>query len=383
MKKESFYMSIFISVVLTLITFQKLNAQKQDSLRLYTPYTHISVSPGKTVTYSIDFINKSSKISDEEITVTNIPSTWHYTLTAGGYDIRKLATLPGETKSFTLTVEVPFQVNKGNYRFYAKAGKIAELPMTINVSSGGSNETQLTSDQKNMEGTSKSTFSFKAILKNQTATKQQYALMADAPRGWNVAIKPNYQQATSTELEPNSTKDITYEVKPPSVVEAGKYKIPIKAVSGTTSAELEFEVVITGSYDMTLNTPSGLLSAHLTAGQEKKIELEVQNTGSADLANIELNAAKPKNWEVVFEPIKIEKLLPGKTEKIYATVTADKKAIPGDYVIKIDTKTPEVNSSVSFRMSVKTPVLTGWLGIFIIAGVVAAIFYLFKKFGRR
>ncbi len=383
MKKKNFYFNIFLSAVLMLITLKDLPAQTSDSLTLYTPYTQISVSPGKTVTYSIDIINNSKKIIDEVITINNIPSSWHYTLTAGGYDIRKLATLPGQTKTVTLTVDIPFQVNKGNYRFNAKAGNIAELPMIINVSTGGSNETQLTSDQKNMEGTSKSTFSFKAVLKNQTATKQQYALMADAPRGWNVAIKPNYQQATSTELEPNSTKDITYEVQPPSIVEAGNYKIPVKAVSGTTSAELEFEVVITGSYEMVLNTPTGLVSAQLTAGQEKKIELEIQNTGSAELKNIEFNAQKPGKWDVVFEPVKIEKLLPGKTEKVFATVTADKKAIPGDYAIKMDAKTPEVNSSVSFRISVKTPIFMGWLGIFIIVAVIAGIFYLFKKFGRR
>jgi uncharacterized membrane protein len=383
MKNFNFYKVVFLSVVLTLITLKDLTAQTSDSLTLYTPYTQISVSPGKTVTYSIDVINNTKKIIDELITITNIPSSWHYTLTAGGYDIRKLATLPGQTKTITLTVDIPFQVNKGNYRFYAKAGNRAELLLNINVSTGGSNETQFTCDQKNMEGTSKSTFSFKAVLKNQTATKQQYALMADAPRGWNVAIKPNYQQATSTELEPNSTKDITYDVNPPSIVEAGKYKIPVKAVSGTTSAELEFEVVITGSYDMVLNTPTGLLSAQLTAGQEKKIELNVQNTGSADLKNIELNAQKPKNWDVVFEPVKVENLQPGKTEKVFATIKADKKAIPGDYVITVDSKTPEVNSSVSFRISVKTPILMGWLGILIIIAVVAAIFYLFKKFGRR
>lgn len=383
MKKVNFYFNIFLSAVLMLTTLKDLTAQTSDSLTLYTPYTQISVSPGKTITYSIDVINNGKKIIDELITITNLPSSWHYTLTAGGYDIRKLATLPGQTKTITLTVDIPFQVNKGNYRFFTKAGSIAELPLTINVSTGGSNETQFTCDQKNMEGTSKSTFSFKAVLKNQTATKQQYALMADAPRGWNVAIKPNYQQATSTELEPNSTKDITYDVNPPSIVEAGKYKIPVRAVSGTTSAELEFEVVITGSYDMVLNTPTGLLSAQLTAGQEKKIELFVQNTGSADLKNIELNAQKPKNWDVVFEPAKIENLQPGKTEKVYATIKADKKAIPGDYVIKVDSKTPEVNSSVSFRISVKTPILMGWLGILIIVAVVAAIFYLFKKFGRR
>lgn len=382
MKKLKLYIRI-LSAVLGIMIMQQLSAQTTDSLTLYTPYTYVSVSPGKSVTYSIDLINKGNNIRDEEISVSNIPSSWNYTITAGGYDIRKLATLPGETKTLTLKVDIPYQVKKGNYTFNAKAGNSIILPITINVSTGGSNETQLTSDQTNMEGTSKSTFTFKAVLKNQTLNKQQYALMADAPRGWTVAIKPSYQQATSTEVDANSTKDITYEVKPPSTVEAGKYKIPVKVVAGTTSAELEFEVVITGSYEMEFNTPSGLVSTQMTAGEEKKIELIVTNTGSAPLQNIDLNASKPKNWEVTFDPKKIEKLLPGNTEKIYATITADKKAIPGDYMVKTEAKTPEVNSGVTFRVSVKTPLLVGWLGILIIGAVLAGVFYLFKKFGRR
>ena len=383
MKEVKNYIRLLLSAVLGIIFFQNLEAQPKDSLELYTPYTKITVSPGKSVTYSIDLINNGSNIRNELISITNIPRSWNYNFTAGGYDIHKLAILPGEKKTVNLKVDVPFQVKKGNYQFYAKAGTNIVLPLEITVSKGGSNETLLTSDQINMEGTSSSSFTFKAVLKNQTETNQQYALMADAPRGWTVLIKPNFQQATSTEVEANSTKDITYEVKPPSIVAAGKYKIPVKAVSGSTSAELEFEVVITGSYEMVLNTPSGLVSGHMTAGEEKKVELIVSNTGSVTLENIDLNASKPKNWDITFEPKKIEKVLPGQTEKVDATIKADKKAIPGDYVTKIDARTPEANSSVSFRISVKTPILMGWLGIVIIVVALSSVFYLFKKFGRR
>lgn len=383
MKVANLYIRTLLTAVFGIIAFQNLAAQTNDSLELYTPYTKITVSPGKSVIYSIDIINNSKEIRDENITITNIPRSWNYTLTAGGYDIRKIATLPGEKVTLTLKIDVPYQVNKGNYLFYAKAGKSITLPLEINVSTGGSNETQLTCDQKNMEGTSNSSFSFRAVLKNQTSTNQQYALMADAPQGWTVLIKPNYQQATSTEVEANSTKDITYEIKPPSVTAAGKYKIPVSAVSGSTSAEIELEVVITGSYEMVLNTPTGLVSTNLTAGEEKKVELIVTNTGSVALASIELNASKPKNWEITFDPKKIEKVMPGQTEKVYATIIADKKAIPGDYVANIEARTPEANSTVSFRISVKTPILTGWLGILIIIAALSVVFYLFRKFGRR
>ncbi len=383
MNNEKLYIRCFLVIVTGILFFQVSPAQTADNLVLYTPYTNISVTPGSSINYNIDVINNGSNIRDEYIAVTNVPGSWNHTLTAGGYDIVKIAVLPGEKKTLKLTVEVPYQVKKGTYTIYVRVGNDDSLPLGIKVASAGSSVSELTCEQKNMEGTSKSSFTFNAVLKNKTATTQQYALMANAPRGWTVAIKPNYKQATSTEVEASSTKNISYDVKPPAMVKAGTYKIPVKAVSGSTSAELEFEVVITGTYDMNLSTPSGLLSAKMTAGDEKKVELAITNTGSADLENVELSAGKPREWQVTFNPQKIDKITPGQTESIIATISADKKAIPGDYVTNIEAKTPETNSSASFRISVRTPMLTGLVGVLLIVLVLFGIFYLFKKYGRR
>lgn len=383
MRKFTFILYRLLPLFILIQAWQTVNAAAADSIEIYTPYTKVSVSPGSTVNYKLDVINNSKTTVNENITIGNIPGSWNYTLTAGGLNINKLAVLPGERKTLDLKVEVPFAVRKGTYSFYASAGEKARLEMAITVSTAGSNETELTCDQRNMEGTPKSNFTFKAVLKNKTPNKQQYALMASPPPGWTVAIKPNYQQATSTEVEANGTKDISYDVKPAPSVKAGTYKIPVKVVSGTTSAELEFEVVITGTYEMSFNTESGLLSARMTAGDEKNIELVIENTGSSRLEKIELSSTKPRNWEVKFDPEKVENLEPGKTATVTATIKADKKAIPGDYVTNITAKTPEVNQTLAFRVMVKTPMLMGWLGILIIVVALGGVGYLFKKYGRR
>ena len=100
---------------------------------------------------------------------------------------------------------------------------------------------------------------------------------------------------------PNATQNITIDINPPANVEAGSYKIPVRAATGTTSADLELEVVVTGSYEMELSTPRGLLSTEITAGDVKRIELVVRNTGSSLLKDIQLSANKPVDWEVSFE----------------------------------------------------------------------------------
>ena len=184
-------------------------------------------------------------------------------------------------------------------------------------------------------------------------------------------------------MEPNATENISIEITPPGNVEAGTYSIPVQATTGTTSDELELEVVVTGSYDLELTTPRGLLSSDITAGDTKRIDLVIRNTGSAELKDIKLSSSKPAEWEVSFEPVSIELLAAGETENVQAVVRASRKAIPGDYALNMSANTPEANKSISFRMTVKTPMLWGWIGVGIILLVTAVILYLFRKFGRR
>jgi uncharacterized membrane protein len=142
-------------------------------------------------------------------------------------------------------------------------------------------------------------------------------------------------------------------------------------------------VVITGSYNIELTTPTGLLSTRVTAGNDKRIELLLKNTGSAELTDIKLRATKPKSWDVTFDSDTVGRLGAAETTTTYSTIKAPDNAIPGDYAIGITAQTPEASSNVSFRIMVKTPILWGWLGIIIIIAVLGGVYYLFRKYGRR
>src|SRR5690606_22738433 len=136
---------------------------------------------------------------------------------------------------------------------------------------------------------------------------------------------------------------------------AGTYRIPVRAVTSSTSANLDLEAVVTGSYALELTTPTGLVSTNVTAGGSKKLQLTVRNTGSSELTGIEMKSAIPSKWQVIFDPVKIDKLAPGNDATVYATIQADKKAIPGDYVANLEAKNPETTSKIAFRIMVKTP----------------------------
>ena len=354
-----------------------------DSLSLYTPYTEVSVPPGETVTYSLDVINDGHKIATTGIAVSGLPRGWVHELKIGSWNIRQVSVLPVKSQTLALKVTVPVKVNKGNYHFRVVAGKNYVLPLVINVSERGTYKTVFTCDQANMQGNASSKFNFKTALRNETGDKQLYSLRSDVPRGWTVTFKPTYQQATSVEIEPNASKNITVEVDPPDNIQEGTYKIPVAAVTNSTSASLELEAVVTGSYEMELTTPTGLLSTNITAGDERRLELAVRNTGTSALADIKFSASKPANWDVQFDPKEIDKIEAGENGTVFATIKADKKAIAGDYGLTLTAKTPEVSSNASFRVAVKTPMLWGWIGAAVILIALFIVFRLFRKYGRR
>ena len=354
-----------------------------QSLRLYTPYPEIIVPPGETIDYTIDLINNGASIATAEVFVEGIPEPWSHTLRSGGWSPRRISVLPKEKKTLNLKVELPYDIDKGNYTFRVNARNHSVLPITIEVSEQGTVKTEFTADQSNMQGHATSDFNFRTKLENQTGEKQLYALSSHAPRGWTVVFKPNYQQATSVEIEPGQSKDISVEIKPPYNVKAGKYTIPVMASTGSSSAQLELEADISGTYGVELTTPEGRLSEKITAGRRKKLDLVVRNSGSTDLNSVRLSANKPRGWEVTFSPDTVPFIAAGESAQVKAEVRAYGKAIPGDYVVSLTAQTPEINADASFRMSVRTPLLWGWLGILIILGAVGTVYWLFSKYGRR
>jgi uncharacterized membrane protein len=257
------------------------------------------------------------------------------------------------------------------------------LPLTIIVTEQGTFKTEFTTNQANMQGNSTSNFSFQTSINNRTADRQHYALSADAPPGWVVTFKPNYQQATSVDIEANSKTEVGIEIDPPDRIEAGTYKIPVRASTNATSASIELEVVITGTYGIVLTTPTGLLSTNITAGEKKRLDLVISNAGSTELRNVKLTSSAPINWEVVFDPAKVDRIEPGKSAEVVVSIKAYKKAIAGDYATNLEAATSEASSKASFRITVKTPMIWGWAGIFIILGALGGVYYLFRKYGRR
>lgn len=374
---------IFLTSLLGILFLFSTSAFASGNIILYTPSTEVIVAPGKTLNYNFQVLNNTSTVQDLPLYITGLSRDWSYNFQYGAWNLKRIAVLPGKKQILKMTVKVPQKINKGTYHFRVHAGLNHSISLTVIVSEKGTYKTMLTTNQANLQGHANSNFQFDAVLNNFTASQQQYALRAEPPAGWNVTFMSHYKDVTSVSVKPNTKADLEIKVKPPDDVKAGTYKIPVQVVSNNTSANTTFEVVIIGTYKMMLTTPTGRVSTGIVSGKQKRIELIVRNTGSSMLPSIKPSYQAPTDWKVTFDPKVITNLEPGTYKRLYATIKTSNDAIAGDYITKISALTPYVSQHLSFRVSVKTPMLWGWIGVLIIILALGLVYYLFRKYGRR
>ncbi|MEQ6389315.1 NEW3 domain-containing protein [Bacillaceae bacterium S4-13-58] len=381
------FVAVFSIILLTTLFVGRGNVFAAGGITLFTPYTGISVTPGETIDYSVDVQNDGDSIQSLTFEVDQLPKGWEHEITADGKPLRQLSVMPNSKQEILLEITVPLEVEKADYRYELVAinreGTRTELPLLTTVSEKGTYKTELTSEQPNMEGHADSTFSYSATLNNRTAEEQNYSLISGAPEGWGVQFKANGSNVTSVNVEPNGSTTVTIDVTPPNQVKADTYIIPIQASTGSTSANLELEAVITGTYDISISTPDGRLSADVTAGGDRTLDLVVENTGTTKLSTIDISANTPPGWETEFDNSSIAELEAGDKKTIKAIVTAPDEAIAGDYVVSFSVDTAETSDEASFRISVETSTVWGIVAVLIILGVLGGLIYVVKKYGRR
>lgn len=245
------------------------------------------------------------------------------------------------------------------------------------------NPSSFTSRLINLEATAKETFRFNASLHNGRPRSGIYGLQAAAPDGWNVVFRVDGMQLTTFRLDSNKSQDIAIEITPAPAVKPGKYSIPVTATTERDTLALNLETVVKGSYSLELSTPTGLLSDEITEGSRKPIHLTLKNAGTLPLDGVEMTGKSPTQWDVTFEPSKIERLDPGKTMDITANLHVPDKTIAGDYVTTFTARNNNANANAAFRMTVTTSWLAGWVGVLVILAAIGIIYYLIRKYGRR
>ncbi len=217
-----------------------------------------------------------------------------------------------------------------------------------------------------------------------------FELGATVPEGWSVYMTPRFEKEkriSAIRLEPLTTTPETVLVTVTSPIwplsEPGEYKITLEAIAGETKDTVELTAEITARYAMFVVPTAGLYNTTAKAGEDNFFAIEVQNLGTAPIDNVNFSSDKPSGWTVEFTPKKIDSLPAIERQTVDINIKPPAKTVAGDYQIQVTAAGNQEREQIQIRVTVETPTIWGWVGVGIIALVIAGLAYIFMRFSRR
>jgi uncharacterized membrane protein len=250
----------------------------------------------------------------------------------------------------------------------------------------------LTTDYPTLEAVATGTLQFNVNMDYKGVANRVFDLKTSAPSGWDVYIQPQYEtgkRISSIAIDSSysgMSKQITVVLTAPTYPppDPGPYKVLLTATAGTVKGSIELIAKITAKYSMSAAPTNQLYNTTATAGQNNVFAIQLTNLGSAPITGITFDSTHPDGWEIKFTPDKVDTLKTSDPQSVDVNIKPPPKTVAGDYMITINVAGKEATADkMDIRVTVKTPTIWGWVGVIVIIIVVAGLFVIFMRFGRR
>lgn len=360
-------------------------AAPPDQLTITTPYPAVAVEPGDQVTFDVTV---GSPGRDEvALSASGVPEGWSSAFRGGGFELDSVMTAPDSPAQVEYSVSVPAEAGEDSVTITLTAdsgSETAEMDLTLRISAAAGGEVTMTPDFPGLRAAAGETATFDVTVRNDTPADLQFELNANGPSGWQLSAQPSgEQQASTLAVEAGSEASMQVEAVSPPQVEAGQYPITVEAISSETTVSTELVVEVVGSFSMNLTTSDERLNADVTVGSSTELPLLVVNNGTAPLSGVTISATPPSGWDVSFDRSELEPVPAGETAVVTATITPSEEAVAGDYVINFSADGEDASDQIEVRTTVTPSAVWGILGIVLIALTLAALAWVFRRFGRR
>lgn len=378
-------LSISFALALALLPALVPGTLAAQGLSLTAQFPSVTVTPGTKV--SIDLAVDADEETTVALSLSGVPANWRAALHGGGYVVSAVHVDGKTATTVRLDIDVPTDAS-GTTRITVRAsatGTTVDLPIDIKAEVGAGGEVTLTTDVVALQGPASDTFTWTTTVKNGKEEDLTFTTTAEGPADWDVTAKGSAQSnAVSAVVKAGATAQITVTAKPPEDVTAGDYPVRLTVVAGDDTLTQDLSVKITGSYTLSLSTPTAVLSNRGSAGSVTDQQFVITNTGSAPLTNVVMTATPPKDWKVTFEPESTESLPSGKQVTVIAHITPTGDAIAGDYNLTFKADSDESDADTAdIRFTVEASILGAILGIALIAAALGGLYWVFRRYGRR
>jgi uncharacterized membrane protein len=355
-----------------------------EGLKLTTPFPGLTVSPGTNPSFALSV--ETTAPARVDLALSGVPASWSAQLHGGGYIVSTVQTDGEKATEVRLDIAVPTDAT-GTSTITVTAsstGSTVQLPLTIKVEADAGGKVTVTPDFTAQRGSANSTFTYNLSIHNDKAEDLTFTATGEGPIGWTVDVTIVGQaQAVSGTIKSNGTSQVIAKVTPAKNAEAGTYKANVVVTVGTEQFPLELSVDVTGSYSLSVSTPTDLLSAHGPSGTVTTQVFRITNTGTAPVANVVMTAQAPTEWKVTFSPEKTDTIAAGAFVDITASITPSGDAIAGDYNVTFTARGDEANDQAEVRFTVEASILGAIVGAALILAAIGGLWSVFRRYGRR
>jgi uncharacterized membrane protein len=361
------------------------NSTPAEALTIFTAYPAQVIGVGESVTLGLRLRAPTAQIV--QLAMQSAPDNWTATFRGGNRMVQAVYVEPASDATVDLKLDPPADAAAGVYTFVVEArgsDAVAELSITLTVQEKLPPKLSFQVELPKMLGKPSTTFRWDVTLKNEGSEDLTVNLTAEAPSSYQVTMQLNGQEITDIPLGANEAKRLSVSAQPLVDIQAGAYPFSLRAQGGEASAVLELSAEVTGQASLVVTAPDGRLSGNAYAGSETPFQIIVQNTGTAPVRAVALNASTPAGWSAEFEPSEIAEIAAGAQVEVTAKIKPADKAVAGDYMVSL-TATPQGGSakSVDYRVTVLTSTLWGVVGVALIAVAVGVVAMAVGRFGRR
>ena len=373
-----------IALALWVLPLAVPSALAATGLAITTQFPDITVSPGTQASFTISV--KTTDAARVGLSLTGAPANWNAALHGGGFVVNAVETNGKDATDVRLDINVPTDATGTTNMTVTgtSGGSTVTLPLSVKVEANAGGQVTVTPDYTQLKGASDGSFTFNLTINNQKGEDLTYTATGEGPDGWTVDVTLTGQsQAVSGTVKSNGTANVAVKVTPATNADAGKYNVAVVATVGGTQYPVPLELDITGSYSLSLSTPTQLLSGHGPSGSVTQQSFTITNTGTAPVTNVALSVTPPTNWKVDFSPATIDSIAVGTPVTVIANITPSGDAIAGDYSLTFNARGKEANASADFRFTVETSLIGGLIGAVLIIAAVGGLLWVFRRYGRR
>jgi uncharacterized membrane protein len=387
-------MVLLISLNSSAFSEEKKKDLPERGISVSPEYTGIVVSEEEGVNIDLIVTNQGRRDENIDIAVTSIPDGWKAWIKTYSFGVTGVHVESDKSKNLTLRAQPGETVGPGKYTIGIRGQTqdkkfVSTSQVTIEVKKKKEEKRpegiKITTSYPVLQGPTGAKFEFSLEVENRLDKDTIFNLISKGPENWEINFKPAYEQKfiSSLRLKADQSQTMAVEVKPYPFAKPGTYPILVKISSAEAEGEAVLKVVLTGTYNLEAGTATGLLSLNALRGNKANLSIYVRNTGSAPLNNLQFISFKPENWEVEFNPEKIDTLAPEQLKQVEVSITPTDQALVGDYSVGLRAEGGRVSKTIELRVTVNASSAWGWIGIGIIVFVMAGLVFLFIRLGRR